>query len=56
MNLKIRKGTPRDFPALLVLVKELAAFEKSSDSVTNSVEQMELEKSSFEFLVAERDG
>lgn len=55
MNVKIRKGTSQDFPALLGLVLELADFEKSSGSVINSVEQMEMEKDSFEFLLAQNE-
>jgi GNAT superfamily N-acetyltransferase len=53
MEIKIRKGTEGDIQALFGLVVELANFEKSDVSVTNSAEQMRREKDFFEFLVAE---
>lgn len=57
MNTIIRKGTPQDFPELLLLIKEFADFEKyPAELATNSIEQMEKEKDSFEFLIAENDG
>ncbi len=56
MNINIRSGTTVDLPALLQFVKELAAFEKSSEKVTNTLEQMQEEQECFEFLVAEIDG
>jgi len=48
-NLIIRKGTEKDFPAILELIKELAEFEKGLEQVTNSAEKMQKEKSSFNF-------
>ena len=36
----IRKGTPADVEPALLLIKELAAFEKAPEQVINTVEQM----------------
>jgi N-acetylglutamate synthase-like GNAT family acetyltransferase len=47
MNISIRKGTEEDFPAILNLIKELAAFEQNEDKVTNSIEKMKEEKDLF---------
>ncbi len=53
----IRKGTPADVEAALLLIKELAAFEKAPEQVINTVEQMLIdgygEKPIFDLLVAE---
>jgi len=49
----IRYATEEEFPAVLSLIKELAAFEKAADKVTNTVEQMRKEKELFHCLVAE---
>lgn len=38
MNITIRKGTLKDLPAVLDMVKGLAEFEKASDQVTVSIE------------------
>ncbi len=51
----IKKGSEEDFNNVLNLIKELAEFEKSPESVTNTVEQMKEEKDYFEFYVAETD-
>jgi GNAT superfamily N-acetyltransferase len=56
MAVIIRKGEEKDFPAIMELIKELAAFEKAPNSVKNSVEQMKQEKDTFGFFVAEEDG
>jgi ribosomal protein S18 acetylase RimI-like enzyme len=55
MNIKIniRTATEEDFPSILLLIKELAAFEKAHDKVSNSVEQMKKEKDLFRCFVAE---
>ena len=55
MNINIRQAGEEDFPAILSLIKELAAFEKSPDKVTNSVEQMKKERHLFECFVAETE-
>jgi GNAT superfamily N-acetyltransferase len=55
MNISIRKAAEEDFPSILLLIKELGAFEKSPDKVTNSVEQMRQEKHLFDCFVAETD-
>lgn len=53
---KIRIATKADYPAILGLIQELADFEKASDQVINSVEQMEQEQEHFHCFVAEKDG
>ena len=53
MDIIIRKGSEDDFPKLLELIKELAAFEKSTEKVTNTVELMKKEKDLFGFFIAE---
>lgn len=56
---KIRKGRKEDLPRVLELIKELAQFEKASDQVSNTVEQMEKDgfgiNPVYGFFVAERD-
>src|SRR5512136_611552 len=53
MHITIREAAEDDFDSILGLVKELAAFEKSPDKVTNSVELMKMEKEHFHCFVAE---
>ena len=53
MDFNIRYATEEDFPAILLLIRELAAFEKAPEKVTNSVEQMKREQELFRCLVAE---
>jgi GNAT superfamily N-acetyltransferase len=55
MSINIRKATEEDFPAILSLIKELAAFEKSPEQVTNTTRQMKKEKHLFDSFVAETD-
>ena len=55
MNFSIRKATEEDFPSVLSLIKELAAFEKSPEKVTNTVDQMRQEKDLFKCFVAEQE-
>lgn len=55
MKITIRKSKDEDFPAILSLIKELAAYVNSPEKVTNSVEQMKNEKAYFECLVAETE-
>jgi GNAT superfamily N-acetyltransferase len=56
----IRKGNKKDLPQALLLIKELATFEKASEQVINSVEQMERDGFGdfplFHFFVAEING
>src|SRR5258706_3441578 len=54
-NITIREADEKDFPAILSLIKELAAFEKAPDKVTNTIEQMKKEKELFYCFVAETD-
>jgi GNAT superfamily N-acetyltransferase len=54
-NIIIRMATEDDFPGILGLIKELAAFEKASEKVTNSVELMNKEKELFRCVVAETE-
>lgn len=56
MKITIRMGEEKDLPALLGLIKELAAFEKAPDAVTNTIERMADEQHLFGFFVAEKDG
>jgi GNAT superfamily N-acetyltransferase len=53
MNFNIRKATENDFPSILSLIKELAAFEKAPEKVTNTIELMRREKDYFHCYVAE---
>jgi GNAT superfamily N-acetyltransferase len=39
----IREGRKEDLPAVLVLIKELAVYEKAAGEVENTVEQMEID-------------
>lgn len=39
--LKIRRGERRDLPQVLLLIQELALYEKAPHEVTNTVEAME---------------
>ncbi len=55
MNINIRRAREEDFPEVLLLIKELAAFEKSSEKVTNSIELMKKEKDLFHCFVAETE-
>jgi GNAT superfamily N-acetyltransferase len=51
----IRSGEPKDYPAVLQQIKDLALFEKAPEQVTNTVEQMELESQHFTLFVAENE-
>jgi ribosomal protein S18 acetylase RimI-like enzyme len=55
MEITIRKANESDFEAILSLIKELATFEKAPEKVTNSVQQMQLEKDYFHCYVAENE-
>ena len=55
MNINIRKAAEDDFPAILSMIKELAEFEKSSDKVTNSIDQMTVERAYFNCFIAETE-
>jgi GNAT superfamily N-acetyltransferase len=56
----IRKGTPQDMPAVLELIKELAAFENEPDAVVITVTDLERDGFStatlFNTFVAEVNG
>ena len=54
-NINIRTATEDDFPAILSLIRELAAFEKAPEKVTNSVELMKKEQDLFRCFVAETE-
>jgi GNAT superfamily N-acetyltransferase len=60
MELKIRKGYKEDLPAVLGLIRELAAYERAPDEVEVTIEDLEEdgfgEKPLFRFFVAEADG
>jgi GNAT superfamily N-acetyltransferase len=57
MNIIIRKGIKEDLPQVLGLIKELALYERSPESVTNTVADMENdgfgERPIYELIVAE---
>lgn len=55
MNITIRKTEPKDYPAVLDLIKELALFERAPEKVTNTVELMEEEDEYFHSIIAEND-
>ena len=55
MNINIRRAGEEDFPEVLLLIKELAAFEKEPEKVTNSIELMKKEKDLFHCFVAETE-
>ena len=60
MTAKIRRGSQKDLPAILALIKELAAYEKALHEVSITIE--ELQEDGFGkhpwywFIVAEVDG
>jgi GNAT superfamily N-acetyltransferase len=59
MDYKIRKAVKEDMPQVLELIKELAAYENSSDQVEIIVADLEeegFEKRSFTCFVADVDG
>lgn len=41
MNLKIRPATKKDLPKVLALIKELAFYEKASEEVTITLQELE---------------
>lgn len=57
--MKIRKGSKTDIPAILNLIKELAAYEKAPHDVEVTIEQMEEwgfgQDHLFDFFVAEKN-
>jgi len=55
MNITIRTTEPKDYPAVLELIKELALFERAPEKVTNTVELMQEENHYFQSLVAEKE-
>lgn len=60
MNFTIRKAVKSDMPSVLVLIKQLAVFEKEPDAVEVTLEDLENDgfgnAPAFECLVAEVDG
>jgi GNAT superfamily N-acetyltransferase len=56
-KITIRKAQKEDLPAIYALVKELALYEKSPESVTATIEDyyQDFEDNIFESIVAERD-
>lgn len=56
----IRRGTKKDLPEALSLIKELALYEKAPHEVTNTLEMMEEDgfgdNPVYGFIVAEEDG
>lgn len=60
MDFIVRKAVKADMPAVLKLIKELAAFEKEPDAVTTTVDTLEKEgfgeNPLFHCFVAEAEG
>jgi ribosomal protein S18 acetylase RimI-like enzyme len=58
-NTTIRDGRKEDLPAVFLLIKELAEFERAPHEVTNSVKQLEIDGfgpfPAFGFIVAENE-
>lgn len=52
-SIRIREAVEADFPRILELFNEFAHFEGHPEMLTNSVEQMKLEKEFFHAFVAE---
>ena len=59
-TITIRQGRKADLPRVLELIKELAAFERAPNEVTNTVQMMEADgfgpNPIYGFFVAENDG
>ena len=55
MTLPIRTATETDFPEILALFQEFAAFEKRSHKMYNTLDRMQREKDFFHCLVVEND-
>jgi ribosomal protein S18 acetylase RimI-like enzyme len=55
MDINIRKATTEDFPQIILLIRELAAYEKAAEKVTNTVELMNQEQEFFHCYVAETE-
>jgi len=53
MDLTIRKATEEDFPGILLLINEFAAFQKTPEKVIITLDQMINEKEYFQCFVAE---
>ncbi|MGQ0828902.1 MAG: GNAT family N-acetyltransferase [Bacteroidota bacterium] len=57
MEITIRKGHKEDLPQVLELIKELAMYEKATNEVTVTIDQLERDgfgpRSIFHFFVAE---
>lgn len=52
-QLNIREATENDLPAIHALILEFAAFQKSTEKVSVTIEQMKKDKGLFRCLVAE---
>jgi GNAT superfamily N-acetyltransferase len=59
MQVHVRSGVKKDLPQVFELIKELAAYERAPEEVTNSVAKMEEdgfgELPAYRFFVAERN-
>lgn len=59
MGTRVREAKREDMPAVLELIKELAAYENASDEVEITIEDLEkegFEEGNFKCFVAEVDG
>jgi len=59
MEVKVRKATKEDLPAILTLIKELADYERAPDEVTISLKDLEEDgfgnSPLYEAFIAEKD-
>ncbi len=55
MSILVREATPNDYPSVLLLIKELAAFQKTREKVQMSLEQMNSDHGLFHCFVAENE-
>jgi GNAT superfamily N-acetyltransferase len=53
MEIRIRTAAPEDYPSILALITKFAAFQKTPEKVTITLEQMQQEKDCFHCLLAE---
>ncbi len=55
MSILVREGYETDFPAVLMLIKELATFQHAPEKVLNTVVQMKSDAPLFRCFVAENE-
>lgn len=55
MKITIKRGITQDFPFVFALMQEFAAFQKTPEKLTVTLEQLIAEQNFFKCLVAETD-